>query len=70
MTELLERAFAEASKLPASEQEALAQLILNELASERQWDEAFEKTSDLLARLADEALAEHRRGSSTMQEMS
>jgi hypothetical protein len=35
MTKLLEEAFAEASKLPEPEQDALAAVILEELASER-----------------------------------
>jgi hypothetical protein len=60
MSKLLAEAFAEASKLPEAEQEALAAWILDELASERRWQEAFDCSPDLLARLADEALAEHR----------
>jgi hypothetical protein len=62
MTPTLEKAFAEAAKLSQPEQEALAQWILEELASERRWDEAFAATGDALADLADEALAEHRAG--------
>ena len=62
MTELLEKAFAEASKLPASEQDALAGRILEDLASDRRWDQAFAQSSEQLSSLADEALAEHRAG--------
>jgi hypothetical protein len=62
MTKLLEEAFAEASKLPEQEQDALAAVILEELASERRWDQAFADSADLLAQLADQALAEHRAG--------
>ena len=62
MTKLLEEAFAEASKLPEQEQDALAAAILEELASERRWDQAFANSADLLAQLADQALAEHRAG--------
>lgn len=61
MTEL-ERAFAEASKLPPQEQAALAAWILHELASEQRWEQAFADSADALAELADEALAEHRQG--------
>ncbi len=61
-TELLEQAFAEVAKLPPEEQEAFARWILEELASERRWDEAFANSADALAKLADEALAEHRAG--------
>ncbi len=62
MTELLEKAFAEATKLPEPEQDRLATWILDELASERRWDGAFAASADMLAQLADEAVDEHRRG--------
>lgn len=61
-TKLLEEAFAEATKLPEREQDALAAMILEELASERRWEKAFAGSSDVLAQLADEALAEPRAG--------
>ena len=62
MTELLEKAFVEASKLPEQEQYALATIIFEELASEQRWQEAFAASEDVLAQLADEALAEHGEG--------
>ena len=62
MTNLLERAFAEAAKLKETEQDALAAWILTELASERRWDETFAGSADALASLAEEALHEYRRG--------
>lgn len=62
MTKLLKRAFEEASKLPEDEQDALGRILLDELASERRWEELFAGSGDLLAELADEALAEHRAG--------
>ena len=62
MTKLLEKAFAEVAKLSESEQEALAAWILEELASERRWEESFASSAGVLARLADEAIAEHRGG--------
>jgi hypothetical protein len=58
MTQLLERAFTEASKLPDPEQDAFASLLLAELDSERQWAQAFAGTQDQLGTLADEALRE------------
>ncbi len=64
VTDLLERAFAEASKLAPGEQDALAAWILDELVDERRWDAALAASTDGLARLADEALAEHREGRS------
>jgi hypothetical protein len=62
MTQLLQRAFAEASKLPEAEQDAVASLLLAELESERRWSQAFASTHDKLSALADEALAEFEAG--------
>jgi hypothetical protein len=62
MTELLEQAFAEASKLPLEEQDRFATLMLEELDSERRWAEAFASSGDILDKLADEALAEKQAG--------
>jgi len=59
MTELLEKAFAEASKLPEGEQNSFARWLLVELESDRKWDKMFSDSQDLLSRLADDALAEH-----------
>jgi hypothetical protein len=62
MTKLLQRAFKEASELPDAEQDTLGRILLEELASERRWEELFAGSYDLLAELADQALAEHRAG--------
>lgn len=62
MTQLLEKALSEVAKLPAAEQDAVAAILLQEMASERRWSEAFESSQDLLARLAEKALAEHAAG--------
>ena len=64
MTQLLEKALSEIKKLPASEQDALAAILLEELASEKRWAELFAQSQDVLANLAEEALAEHRAGKS------
>ena len=62
MTESLEQAFAAASKLPQAEQEVLASWLLAELAAESDFDRAIARSSDRLAGLAREALAEYRSG--------
>ena len=62
MTTLLEKAFAEVSKLPDIEQDALATWLLAELESERRWQEAFASSQSVLEQLADEALAEFHAG--------
>lgn len=62
MTKLLEKALAAVSQLPEIDQDAIATLILEELASEQRWVEAFAKSETQLAQLADEALAEFKQG--------
>jgi hypothetical protein len=62
MTQLLERAFAEAARLPEAEQDSFASLLLAELESERRWSETFASTQEQLASLADEALREYEAG--------
>jgi len=65
MTELLEKAFAVASRLPDDEQDAVATIVLTELSSEAHWRQAFANSEDKLAQLADEALEEFRAGKTT-----
>jgi hypothetical protein len=62
MTKLLERAFKKASKLPEVEQNALAKWVMEELEAESKWEKAFAGSEDVLDKLADEALAAHKRG--------
>ncbi len=64
MTKLLEKAFEVATKLPPEQQDALATLVLDEISSEKRWDEAFAKSQDVLAVLAKEALEAHAAGRS------
>ena len=62
MTHLLEKAFNKVSKLPPQEQDIIAQQVLEELASENQWQQQFGGSQDLLKSLADEALGEYKDG--------
>jgi len=62
MTKLLKKAFAEASKLEGDQQNALARWLLEELASQRRWEDTFANSQDALSTLADEALSEHHGG--------
>ncbi len=62
MTNLLEKAISEAAKLPEQEQDALAAILLEEIASEQRWSKAFATSQDTLAKLAEDALAEHAAG--------
>jgi len=59
MTKLLEQALEQVAKLPASEQDAVAAIVLDELASEERWAQSFRKSQD---KLAEEALAEYKAG--------
>lgn len=52
MTDLLQHALDELKKRPQTEQDAIASLILDELADDRRWDESFARTQDQLAELA------------------
>jgi hypothetical protein len=58
MTELLEKAFAEAARLPEEEQDMLAKTLLEDFAAEQKWNGSLSNSQDKLAALADEALAE------------
>lgn len=62
MTQILERALSEIAKLPATEQDALAAILLAEIASEQRWTQSFANSEAALEILAAEALAEHDAG--------
>lgn len=62
MTQLLKKAFKEASKLPVVEQNAIAKWMLEEIEAEKKWELMFAESEDALDKLADEALAEHKKG--------
>ncbi|MBA2712980.1 MAG: hypothetical protein H0U55_05430 [Rubrobacteraceae bacterium] len=62
MTDLLQKAFDAASRLPEEEQDAVAKWLLAELATEEGWEERFAGTQDALSVLAREASEEHQRG--------
>jgi hypothetical protein len=62
MTKLLEKAFKRASKLPNIEQNTFAKWALGELEAEKKWEEIYADSEDLLDKLADEALDDHKQG--------
>jgi hypothetical protein len=55
MNKMLEQALAAIEKLPDAQQEAIAANILDDLETERGWDERFAKSQDDLARLSKRA---------------
>ncbi|HEX8682447.1 MAG TPA: hypothetical protein VF707_09045 [Ardenticatenaceae bacterium] len=62
MTQLLERAWAEVSKLPPEEQDAIAAIILEELEDEQRWDKTFAASQDKLSQLAGKVREDIRAG--------
>jgi hypothetical protein len=64
MTKRLEQAIAQAKILPESEQNAIAEMVLAEIESERKWEAAINKSSEKLGKLADKAWREHESGQS------
>ena len=62
MTQLLDKAFKEVSRLPEIEQNIVAKWVLDELKSEKKWEKSFAESEDILEKLADEAINEKRKG--------
>ena len=62
MTELLEKAFEEASNLSEEEQDALANWIIAELASEQRWQKQFNDSEEVPAGRVREPLTEYDAG--------
>ena len=60
MTRLLKQAFEEAARLAETEQDAVGQWLLDELASERRWNDTFGSSHDTLEKFAEEARNDHR----------
>ena len=64
LTRSLENAVARAATLSASEQDALAAVLLQEIADEGRWESLFQdrRSTEVLERLAAAALAEDEAG--------
>lgn len=60
ITQLLEEAFSQATKLPSEEQDALASLMMEEMSAKKKWDDAFSNSQDRLSEMGQQALAEHK----------
>ena len=58
MTHALVAAIAQAEKLPPEEQDVLAGILVEEIASEQRWSMSFARSEHVLEALATEALAE------------
>lgn len=62
MTTLLEKALRKTARLPAAEQDRIAQVILDEIEDEARWQATFARSQDQLAALARAARKEIARG--------
>jgi len=62
MTKLLELAIAKMDSLSEKEQNSIAQIVLDEINSERKWEELIARSPEKLRKLADNAWAEHEAG--------
>lgn len=64
MTQALEHAVAQVRRLPAREQDAIAAIIMAELADERRWQQTFQNTQAQLSRWAQKVGADIKAGKS------
>lgn len=62
MTQALTSAVAVAAKLPPEEQNVLAAILLEEIASEHRWSASFANSESVLEGLAAEALGDFKSG--------
>lgn len=62
MTGLLEKALQRIEALPLEEQDSIASQILESMEDDALWDAKLGRDADVLQRLADEELRQHRNG--------
>jgi len=62
MTQLMKQVLAEIGKLPEADQDAIAAIILDEIADERRWDKSFSRSQDKLAKIAERVRDDIRAG--------
>ena len=62
MTHALVAAIARAETLPPEEQDVLAAILVEEIASEQRWSQSFARSEHVLEALAAQALAEIKSG--------
>lgn len=62
MTQLMQDVLEKVQTLAPDEQNAIAQVILDELEDEQRWAQSFAQSQDALGRLADKVRADIRAG--------
>ena len=65
MPTLVDQAVEKIRRLPEEEQEAIAQIVLDELADEEAWQRKFTASASKLDKLAERALEADERGETT-----
>jgi hypothetical protein len=65
MTKAMQQLLDRVSQLPEAEQERVALRFLEELDDDARWDELLSRSTDLIDRMADEALKEDDDGLTT-----
>jgi hypothetical protein len=61
MTELLEKVIKKVGRLPKSQQNAIAEIIMEEIEDEKKWEIKFKNSQGKLSKLADEAVEEFKK---------
>jgi hypothetical protein len=69
VTQLLAQALDAVKRLAPDEQDAIAAIILDEIADERRWDESFAQSEDRLAAMAEKVRADIAAGRVRNQEI-
>jgi len=62
MSNLLDEAYAAAKELPQEAQEAIGAVLLAEMDAHRRWDDLLAQPSNVIERMADQALDHLRQG--------
>lgn len=65
MTQLLNSAFEQISKLPEIEQNIFARFIIDEIESEKKWEQNFANNEDLVSMMADLAIKDFKENKCT-----
>jgi hypothetical protein len=65
MTKLAAEAWRQLQELEDTEQDRLARIILDDIESERRWDELFAKCQDMLEEMGEAAWQDHLAGRTT-----
>ena|GEM_PF-1488878 len=62
VSKLLDEAYAVAQRLPEGDQEAIGAALLAEIEDNHRWDELLAQPSEVIERMADRVLEDHRLG--------